>query len=79
MSAGGTPITEDEGELLMDVHLDLERAYHLDPNAPIPWREWRELLGYLDEYFGYAEFQHEEEPGGNHQGAGGGNRCEHCR
>ena len=55
------PITEEEGELLMDVHLDLERAYHLDPSADIPWREWHELLGYLNEYFGYAEFQHEEE------------------
>jgi hypothetical protein len=54
------PITEDEGELLMDVHFDLERAYHLDPACPIPWREWRELLTYLVEYFGYAEFQHEE-------------------
>jgi hypothetical protein len=55
-----TPITEDEGELLMDVHLDLERAYHLDPGSAIPWREWREMLDYLNEYFGYAEFQHEE-------------------
>lgn len=55
-----TPITEDEGEMLMDVHLDLERAYHLDPNREMPWREWRELIEYLNEYFGYAEFQHEE-------------------
>lgn len=54
------PITEDEGALLMDIHLDLERAYHLDPGAAIPWREWRELLEYLHEFFGYAEFQHEE-------------------
>ena len=54
------PITEDEGELLMDIHLDLERAFHLDPHAAIPWREWREMLDYLNDYFGYAEFQHEE-------------------
>lgn len=54
------PIVEDEGELLMDVHLDLERAHHLDPNSDIPWRAWQELIGYLHEYFGYAEFQHEE-------------------
>jgi hypothetical protein len=54
------PTTEDEGELLMDIHLDLERAFHLDPDADIPWREWRELIGYLTEYFGYAEFQHGE-------------------
>ena len=55
-----TPITEDEGEFLMDVHLDLERAYHLDPGSAMPWREWRELLEYLNEYFGYAEFLHDE-------------------
>jgi hypothetical protein len=55
-----TPITEEEGELLMDVHLDLERAYHDDPACAIPWREWRELVGYLNDYFGYAEFRHEE-------------------
>jgi hypothetical protein len=55
-----TPITEDEGELAMDVHLDLERALHLDRDAKIPWREWSELLGYLNEYFHYVEFQHEE-------------------
>jgi hypothetical protein len=55
-----TPIAEEEGELLMDVHLDLERAYHLDPQAAIPWREWHTLLDYLNDYFGYAEFQHEE-------------------
>src|SRR5205823_1313144 len=54
------PITEDEGELIMDVHLDLERAWHLDPHADLPWREWRAVIGYLNEYFGYAEFQHEE-------------------
>ncbi len=56
-----TPITEDEGELLMDVHLDLERAHHLDPQADFPWREWREILEYLNDYFGYAEFQREPE------------------
>jgi hypothetical protein len=54
------PIAEDEGELLMDINLDLERAFHLDPQAAIPWREWRELLDYINDYFGYAEFQHEE-------------------
>jgi hypothetical protein len=54
-----TPITDDEGELLMDVHFDLERAFHIDPQSAIPWRAWHELLGYINEYFGYAEFQHE--------------------
>jgi hypothetical protein len=50
-------VTDEEGELLMDVHLDLERAYRLDPASAIPWREWAELLDYLGEYFGYVEFQ----------------------
>ena len=50
------PVTDEEGELLMDVHLDLERAHSLDPAAPIPWREWSELIDYLGEYFGYVEF-----------------------
>jgi len=54
------PITEDEGELAMDIHHDLERAFHLDSDAKIPWREWAELLGYLNDYFHYVEFQYEE-------------------
>jgi hypothetical protein len=54
------PITEAEGEMLMDVHLDLERAYHLDANASIPWRDWHEIVGFLHDYFGYAEFHHED-------------------
>ncbi len=52
-----TPESEGEGELLMDVHHDLERAYRLDPAAAIPWREWAEILEYLAEHFGYVEFQ----------------------
>ncbi len=52
------PLTEAEGALLVDVHLDLERAFRLQPDAAIPWREWGEVLDYLIEYFGYAEFQH---------------------
>ncbi len=55
------PIIEDEGELLMDVHLDLERAHHLNPDAEFPWREWREIIEYLNDYFGYADFQREPE------------------
>ena len=50
------PLNEDEGELLMDVHLDLERAYRRDPSLPLPWREWRELAGYLGDFFGQAQF-----------------------
>ena len=44
----------------MDVNLDLERALHLDPQAKIPWREWSEMLDFLNEYFGYVEFEHED-------------------
>lgn len=54
------PITEEEGEQMMDVHLDLERAYHLDPTSAMPWREWRDIIAFLNEYFGYAEFHHDE-------------------
>lgn len=57
------PITDDEGELLMDVHLDLERAFRLDKNAALPWREWDEIVGYLNGYYGYLEFA-EEDAGG---------------
>ena len=32
------PISEDEGRLLMDVHLDLARAYRLDASLDYPWR-----------------------------------------
>jgi hypothetical protein len=52
-----TPVNDAEGELLMDVHLDLERAYRLEPAGPLPWREWAELLEYLTDFFGYVEFQ----------------------
>ncbi len=51
------PETDVEGELLMDVHHDLERAYRGDAAAPIPWREWAEILEYLGDHFGYVEFQ----------------------
>lgn len=51
------PITEEEGELLSDVHFDLERAYHLNPEGNIPWPEWQEVVDYLNDFFGYVEFQ----------------------
>jgi hypothetical protein len=51
------PVTDGEGELLMDVHHDLERALRLDPAAAMPWREWAEILDYIGEHFGYVEFQ----------------------
>ncbi len=49
------PVTDDEGRLLMDVHLDLARAFRLDPSLHFPWREWRELMRYIEAHFGYLE------------------------
>jgi len=49
------PLNEDEGRLLVDVHLDLTRAHRLDPSLDYPWREWRELLDHIEEHFGYVE------------------------
>jgi hypothetical protein len=47
-----TPLLQAEAELLLDVHADLERAYRLDPTLAYPWREWQELLGYIEQYCG---------------------------
>ncbi len=55
------PITEEEGELLSDVHFDLERAHQLDPEGAIPWSEWQEIVDHLNDFFGYVEFQFEGE------------------
>lgn len=49
------PLDEDEGRLLMEVHLDLARAHALDPSLDYPWREWAELMDYVQDYFGYLE------------------------
>jgi hypothetical protein len=49
------PLTEDEGRLLVDVHLDLARAHRLDPSLEYPWREWRELMDDIEGHFGYVE------------------------
>jgi hypothetical protein len=49
------PLTDDEGRLLMDVHLDLGRAYQLDPSLDYPWREWREVMDHVEAHFGYVE------------------------
>lgn len=49
------PMTEDEGRLMMDVHVDLVRAHRLDPSLDYPWREWRELMEYIEAHFGYVE------------------------
>jgi hypothetical protein len=47
-----TPLLEVEAELLLETHLNLQRAYRLDPALDYPWREWQELLGYIEEYYG---------------------------
>lgn len=49
------PLADDEGRLLMDVHLDLARAYRLDPSLDYPWREWSELMDHIESHFGYVE------------------------
>jgi hypothetical protein len=49
------PLADDEGRLLMDVHLDLVRAYRLDSSLDYPWREWRELMESIEAHFGYVE------------------------
>ena len=49
------PLTDDEGRLLMDVHLDLAGAFRLDPSLDYPWREWRELMESIEAHFGYVE------------------------
>lgn len=49
------PLADDEGRLLMDVHLDLARAHRLDASLDYPWREWRELMDAIEAHFGYVE------------------------
>jgi hypothetical protein len=51
------PLTDDEGRLLVDVHLDLARAHRLDPSLDCPWREWRELMDDIEAHFGYVEME----------------------
>ena len=55
----------------MDVHLDLARAYRLDPSLDYPWREWRELMEYIEAHFGYVEMAGGRSRGGR---SGGGRR-----
>ena len=53
---GGAPaLTDEEGRLQMDVHLDLARAYRLDRSLAYPWREWVELMDAIEGHFGYVE------------------------
>lgn len=43
------PLDDEERALLRDVADRLAAAYRLDRTLPYPWREWREILGYLGE------------------------------
>src|SRR5207253_2332319 len=38
------PLTDPEGELFDQIANDLASAFKMDPAAPLPWREWLELL-----------------------------------
>jgi hypothetical protein len=42
------PLTDDEAEITDQIAADLEMAYSLDPDAPLPWREWAEVLAALE-------------------------------
>lgn len=55
------PLNEDETQLLSEVHQDLERAYHLEPARDLPWREWAEILDYLEAGQGFIDFRQGEE------------------
>jgi hypothetical protein len=43
------PLDEQEAELLSSVHNDLCQAYELDPSVALPWFEWNEIVGFLEE------------------------------
>lgn len=45
----GPALDEEDRELLRHVAELLARAYQLDPGLAYPWREWKEILGYLGE------------------------------
>jgi hypothetical protein len=42
------PLDEDETRRMETVARLLEEAHRMDASLDFPWREWRELLGYLD-------------------------------
>jgi hypothetical protein len=41
-------VEDEEWDRLDNVHRDLCRAFEGDPSLPIPWREWAEVLDYLN-------------------------------
>ena len=43
------PFDDEEVELLTSVHNDLMLSYELDPSIALPWYEWNEIVGFLDE------------------------------
>jgi hypothetical protein len=42
------PVEDDEVQRMRTVVRLLEEAHRMDASLDYPWREWRELLGYLD-------------------------------
>jgi hypothetical protein len=55
-----TPLDEDEWSALMNIHLDLCRAYGLDPTLDYPWREWAELMDLIRSSGGALEMHAED-------------------
>lgn len=53
------PLDDDEGVLLCDVLVDLEQAQAEAPHLAYPWREWHELLGWVDEMNDLTGLAHE--------------------
>ncbi len=43
------PLTEAEGEAADQIANDLATAFHLDPDAELPWSAWLELLHHIDQ------------------------------
>lgn len=62
------PLLEEERRLLRDVARSLELAWREDPELAYPWREWREVLGYLGVGGTLAETVHHH---ADHHGARG--------
>jgi hypothetical protein len=54
------PLNSDEWSGLMNVHLDLCRAYGQDPTLDYPWREWAELMDIIRSYNGTLEMEGED-------------------
>ncbi|AGC41806.1 hypothetical protein MYSTI_00456 [Myxococcus stipitatus DSM 14675] len=54
------PLLDEERRLMRKVARTLEQAWREDPSLTYPWREWREVLGYLGVGGTLAEFVHQQ-------------------